>query len=71
MAISALDFSGCSNRYGFAASSERAAGALRKLADDIESGEVLLQSVRVTGLVQVDDYAKTGIRIVVAEKLAK
>jgi hypothetical protein len=72
MALSALDFSsgvGTSKGYAFGVSSESSVSALRSLADSIERKEVLIQSVRVTGLAATEDFTLTGIRLVLAEKI--
>lgn len=69
MPLSALDFSGDVRGYGFGTSSEPTARTLRVIADMIDAKQVLVQSARVTGLASNEDFTKTGIRLVLAERM--
>lgn len=63
-----LTHEGAEDGFGFGMDGARAAAALRELADKIEQSKVLLQSARVTSLASGDDYALTGLRLVIAER---
>jgi hypothetical protein len=68
--ISALDFSHeLSAGFGFGGDRERSVATLRRLAEQIERRDVLLQSARVTGLVSESDFTLTGLRLVLAERI--
>lgn len=71
--LCAHDFSGSVGLDGwsFGADKESSVAALRELANRIETGEVLMQSVRVTSLAHNNDFTLTGLRLVVAEKKIK
>ncbi len=70
MQLSALGFStDIGNGFPFGTGKQRPVAALRNLADMIESGQVLLQSARVTGFASQEDFTFTGLRLVLAEKI--
>ena len=74
MSISAYEFARPMNSasgYCFGVDGRTAAEALRKLAEDIESGACLFQSARVTSLASGDDFTTTGVRLVLVETKAK
>lgn len=55
--------------YAFGTSPQAAAESLGQMAAAIESGELIVQSARLTSLAKNDDYAITSLRIAFAEKL--
>lgn len=68
MSINVDAFAGKTVPYRFGLDSADAAASLRKLADEIESGNVLLQGARVFGIAKLDDFAITTLRLSFAEK---
>lgn len=72
MALSAMDFStDIGGGFAFGINTENPVATLRRIADMIESKQILLLSARVTGLASGEDYTKTGVRLVLAEKFTK
>jgi hypothetical protein len=70
MQLSALDFSTeLTQGFAFGIDKERPAATLRRLADMMESGQVLLQTARVTSFASSKDFTLTGLRLVFAEKI--
>jgi hypothetical protein len=69
MPLSAIEFAQIeNNRFAFGVSPKAVADTLRKIGDMVESGELCVHSARVVGLAVTNDYSKTGIRLVLAEK---
>ena len=67
--LSALQLTkGDAQQFPFGVSPQAAADLLRKLGDKIESGEVCIMSVNVTGLASTNEYAKTDLRLILIEK---
>ena len=59
------------SRYKFSLDKEAAIACIRKLADLLESGECLIQTVETSQKADIDDYlmSKTVIEIIYAEKI--
>ena len=69
--LSALQFTeGDAKQFPFGVSAQAAADLLRSLGDQIESGEICVISVSVTGLASANEYAKTNVHLVLIEKQA-
>jgi hypothetical protein len=69
MPLSAIEFAQIENsQFAFGVSPKAVAETLRKIGDMVESGELCVQSARVTGLAITNDYSKTSIRLVLMEK---
>ena len=70
MQLSALDFSEeLTQGFAFGIDKERPVATLRRLADMMVSGQVLLQNARVTSFADRDAFTLTGLRLVLAEKI--
>ncbi len=69
MSLSALQFTEIdANLFPFGISPKAVADTLRSLGDKVESGELCVQSARVTGLASATGYAHTSVRLVLIEK---
>ena len=60
-------FNGGSSTYGFSVDNQKIADSLRQLADSIDQGKVIPQSVRVFANAKINDYTITALRISFAE----
>ncbi len=54
--------------YPFALDRDKTVALIRSLADRIESGETLVQSVRILGLASQDDFLCESLRIVTTQR---
>jgi hypothetical protein len=73
MPLSAMNFAASANgdEYAFGVDVVKTAAVLRELADKIETREMLMQSVRVSGMANHEDFTLTSVRLVIAEKHPK
>lgn len=70
MPLNVHDFADHENgKYGFGVDRALTAASLRKIADAIESEDLLPQGAEVHGIASVDDFTLTTLRITFAERI--
>lgn len=68
--LSANDFSKRTTAgFTFGADAKATAARLRRLADDIESGQVLLQNVEIKGAASAEDFTNIVVTLTLHERV--
>lgn len=66
--VDAQDFTSAQREWSFGLTNTDSAAALRRLADDIEAGNVILQKVRQINTAEVTDFGLTTLEVTYARR---